>query len=389
ITFVNLNAQNPWIIRDDFSSNSNYWHLSDDSTLHTYFSDDGYHVDVKGSKSYTITKRLSLDEKHDYKIEMIFQVVSTIDKDLPNGLTFGAGENAKQAYDFVITGNGIYAARQITLTGLNDIEAPKFAMNAIRIGIGKQNKLTVTKREGYWEFFINDVQMRMSQPYPFVGDRIGFFVNGKTHILITSFKVYDWTLAKGLPQYEKEPVVFTKLYDNFYDNKKEWVDKSNASANIYLNNYYEVECKTDGAYGLWNFADVGLYSDCLIETELEHISGTEEYGYGLIFGLKDIDNFFYFKIADGGYKITSDEKDEWRPMVDWTDTAVIRKGNYTPNHLEVRSMGKDWKFFINGHLLESLTAKYFFGKNFGLYVEDKQKVRMNYIKVAYLYYPKD
>ncbi len=386
---ISVHAQNPWIINEDFSSNINKWLLTDDSTLNTYLSDDGYHIRVKGSKSYNIFKHFSLDEKHDYKIEAVFQLISSDDMDLPFGLCLGAAEGTKQGYDFVITGNGTYAARQIALTGVNNIEGPDFSKNTINTGIGKQNKLTLTKREGYWDFFINDVRMRTSQPYLFAGDRFGFFINAKMHVVISSFKIYDWTLAKGLPQYEREPVVSTKLYDNFFDNKNQWIDKSNASANIYLNKYYEVECKTDKSYGLWNFADIGSYSDFVIETELEHISGTEEYGYGLIFGLKDIENFFYFKLADGGYKITRSEKDEWLPLVDWVDTSIIRKGNYKANHLEVRRMGDEWKFYINGHLLETLKARSFFGKNFGLFIEDKQKVRMNYIKVASLFYPKD
>lgn len=384
-----IHSQSPWLINEDFGSNINQWIIPEDSTLNTSLSDDGFHIQVKDNISKYIFKPFLLDQKHDYKIEASFQLISTTNLDLPYGLSFGGGEGLKQGYSFIITGNGTYAVRQHALTGMNNIEGPKFAKNIIRTGTGKKNKLTVTKWEGYWEFFINDVQVRMSQPFPFAGDHFGFFVNANMHVVVSSFKVYDWTLAKGLPQYEREPVVSTKLYDNFYDNKNEWLDKPNATTNIYLNKYYELEHKTDGSYGSWNFADIGLSSDFVIETELEHISGTEEYGYGLLFGLKDIDNFFYFKIADGYYKITGSEKGEWLQIVDWVDTSIIRKGNYNANHFEVRRMGDEWKFYINGHLLETLKARSFFGKNFGLYVEDKQKVRMNTIKVASLFYPKD
>ena len=229
---ISVHAQSPWIVNEDFSSNINKWILLENSSLTTRLSGDGYHIQVKDTSSHYIEHRFVLDQMHDFKIEADFQLISTSDMDLPYGLVFASGESSKQRYSFVITGNGTYAVRQHALTGMNNIEGPKFAKNIIRTGTGNKNKLTVTKREGYWEFFINDVQVRMMQPYPFAGDWIGFFVNANMHVVVSSFKVYDWTLAKGLPKYEKEPVVSVKFHDNFFDNKNEWLDKSDASANI-------------------------------------------------------------------------------------------------------------------------------------------------------------
>ena len=376
-----------WIFYDDFTDNRNNWLLWDDSTLTTRLSNIGYHIQVKENISKYIFKQFLLDQKHDYKIEASFELISTTNLDLPYGLSFGGGEGLKQGYSFIITGNGTYAVRQHTLTGMNNIEGPTFAKNIIRTGIGKKNKLTVIKREGYWEFFINDVRVRTMQPQPFAGDRFAFFVNANMHVAVSTFKVYNWTLAKGVPQYEKEAVVDVKLHDNFIDNKNQWPDKSDAIVNILINNYYVLENKNDRTFTAWSFADMSHFSDCLIEMEVEHERGTNEYGYGLAATLFDGKNKIVFEIADGWFRILKTENDDWITLMKWTETSVINKGDFKPNLLQLRSMGKEWKFYINKHLVATLKKQSSFGKYFGLYVQDKQRVRMNNIKVAKLYYP--
>jgi hypothetical protein len=72
----------------------------------------------------------------------------------------------------------------------------------------------------------------------------------------------------------------------------------------------------------------------------------------------------------------------------WKEFDFINKGNYATNHLEVRKMNGQWIFYVNHQLVHSCPAQSFFGNNFGLYVEDKQKVTMNYIKVTMLYFPR-
>ena len=384
---IPIHAQSPWFINEDFSSNNNYWLLEDDSALTTRLSDDGYHIRVNDKTPYIIAKKYALDQQHDFKIEATFKLLST-EMDFAFGLFFGGGEGMKQGYEFLIAGNGVYIIRQSTLGGLTNIDGPADSKGLVRKGYGETNKLSLIKREGYWDFYINDVRITGSKTYPFAGERFGFFVSDKIQVAVSSFKVYDWTLAEGLPQYEKEPLVFTKLHDNFYDNKNEWLDKSNSSADILINNHYTLENKTDRSYTMWNFADMALSTDCLIEIEVEHEKGVNNWGYGLAFGLLDVDNKFIFMIADGGFKISKTEKGTWTTLVDWTDTSVIIKGEFRPNHLELRRIGNEWKFYVNHHLLATLKAQPFFGKNYGLYVEDKQRIRMNYIKVASLYFPK-
>ncbi|MGH2552485.1 MAG: hypothetical protein ACRDEB_02145, partial [Chitinophagaceae bacterium] len=371
IGFIPVHAQSPWLINEDFSSNINNWLLTDDSTLNISLQKDGYHIQTKGSNASYLAKRLSLDEKHDFKIEAEFQLIYTTNMDLPYGISFGGGEGLKQGYSFVITGNGTYAVRQHILTGMNSIEGPKLAKNIIRTGLGKKNKLTVIKREGYWTFFINDVQVRMMQPNPFAGDGFGFFVPVKSHVLVSSFKVYDWSFAKGLPASQKEPIVSTKLFDNFLDNRNDWQTKGNTSTDISMNNKYTFNNKTDDYYFTWKYSDISGWDNYLIEMEFQHESGGNDFGYGFTFGYKDVNTHYGFVIADGWYKIHKWEKAELTNYVKWIEDDVIQKGDYKPNVLRLMKIGNEWRFYVNSKLLATIPTKPLFDRYFGIVVQDK------------------
>jgi hypothetical protein len=381
-------AQNPWIAHDSITSFPANWGSLTDSTLEAKAFADGYHIHVTGNHSKYLSRRFNLDQKHDFKIEATFRLLSVPNEGDPFGLFFAGGESYKQGYQFVIARNGNYRVGQITYTGFNTI-AEEHAKGAISKGYRELNKLTVMHREGYWSFCINDVEVAMRKTYPFAGDRFGFFVPAKTEVIITSFKIYDWTLAAGLPAFEKEPVRFVKLYDHFYDNKKEWLLQNNKEVEITMNGHYTMTNKTDGFYSAWNSADLGPFFDNYsIETELVHEGGTDEWGYGLTFGLKDIENRFIFILSDGFAYIAKRKNGSPEVIMKWKEFDFINKGNYATNHLEVRKVNGQWSFYVNHQLVHSCPAQSFFGNNFGLYVEDKQKITMNYIKVTMLYFPK-
>jgi hypothetical protein len=74
-------------------------------------------------------------------------------------------------------------------------------------------------------------------------------------------------------------------------------------------------------------------------------------------------------------------------LKDWTDDPIIKKGNYASNLLQVIRMGDEWKFYVNRHLVTTTKARPGFGKYIGVEVQDKQKISVNYIKAASLYFP--
>jgi hypothetical protein len=304
-------------------------------------------------------------------------------------LFFGGGESYKQGYEFLIARNGNYAIGQVTYAGWNKIEAGS-SKGAISKADWETNKLTVMHREGYWTFCINNVEMTTRQTYPFAGDRFGFFTDKKSEIIITSFKIYDWTLAEGLSPFEKEPVRFVKLYDHFYDNKNDWSVKDDNDVRLSINDgSYTMDNKTDGIYCTWNSVELGSFFDNYsLEARVTHNSGVVDWGYGLTFGLKDMDNRFVFFIsADGSAKIAKKQNGTWIDIMKWEKFDCITKGDYT-NDLEVRKISGQWSFYINKQFIYSCPSLSFYGNKFGLYIEDKQKVTMSYIKVTLLYFPK-
>lgn len=379
-----LAGQEPWLMKDDFVDNRNKWVITDDTSLQTSFSDGKYHIRTKKAIPFTITKPIDFDASHDFKIEATFKLISSPNLNSLFGLSFGNSNEKKQGYEFLINGNGVYLMRQE-----NTIEGPGDGRHIILTGTGKENKLTVIHREGLWEFQINDARVFTSKVYPFAGNRTGFFIGDNSQIAISSFKIYDWTLAKGLPANQKEPLVSTKLFDNFFDNRNNWNIKGGASTDISLNKQYTFNHKTDGYYYTWKYSDISAWDNYLIEMEFQHESGMNDWGYGFTFGFKDIETYYAFIIADGWYKIHKWEKGEETKYVNWTEDGVIRKGDFTPNVLRLMDVGNEWRFYVNGKLLTTMPAKSLFDRYFGIVVEYKQKISVNYVKTAVLHYLKD
>jgi len=390
LSIMNIStAQNAWIANDSTGSFHRAWGDLNDSGLVVKETSDGYYIDVKGEPQY-LSKHYTLDQKHDFKIEVTLKMRNMAEDASGCGLFFGGGESYKQGYEFLMARNGNYVIGQVTYAGYTKIESGN-SKGAIKTASWESNKLTMMRREGYWTFCINDVEMTTRQTYPFAGDRIGFFVDAKSAILVTSFKIYDWTLAASLLQYEKEPVRFVKLYDHFYDNKNNWSLTNDADVELSIHDgVYTMDNKTDGVYCAWNSADLGTFFDNYsLETQIKHQGGVNDWGYGLTFGLKDMDNrFVFFVSADGSAKIAKRQNGNWIDIMKWTQFDAIGRGDQT-NHLEVRKINGVWTFYVNDQLIYSGPAQSFFGNKFGLYAEHRQKVSMNDIKVTQLYFPKN
>src|SRR6478735_1191028 len=121
--------------------------------------------------------------------------------------------------------------------------------------------------------------------------------------------------------------------------------------------------------------------DFYIETKMTQLSGVSNDGYGIIFGMSGIQNYYSFVVSsDGKYKLYGYRNNEFFSPQEWTKGNGINKRG-TANILAIRKTGNTISFFVNGNLLYTQTYQPFFGLSIGFVLNRKMKVAVDYIKV--------
>lgn len=121
--------------------------------------------------------------------------------------------------------------------------------------------------------------------------------------------------------------------------------------------------------------------DFYIETKMTQLSGVDDDGYGIIFGMSGIQNYYSFVVSsDGKYKLYGYKNSEYFSPKEWTKGSGINKKK-TANVLGIKKTGREISFFVNGKLMFSQPFQPFFGLSIGFVLNRKMKVAVDYIKV--------
>jgi S1-C subfamily serine protease len=142
--------------------------------------------------------------------------------------------------------------------------------------------------------------------------------------------------------------------ENFKNNSNDWYlgSDDNMVRKIRDEQFYFYN-KDDGSYKTVLSFPFDVSNDFSIETTL-NLKHQKDYGAGLIWGAKDWDNYYCFKItANGYYKISAKSKGIERVFgVDWTKSELINTG-YASNRLKILKEEDKYLFVINGSVVYS------------------------------------
>ena len=107
-------------------------------------------------------------------------------------------------------------------------------------------------------------------------------------------------------------------------------------------------------------------------------------GYGILIGYSDFDNLYGFLINDKGefsFSVRRDGKKE--VIIPRTKSEYINQGIGTTNILMMRKEGEELKLYSNDSIVAVTPFQSFFGNIIGLYIQRKQKIAIDYIRVTY------
>ncbi|MEM7343863.1 MAG: hypothetical protein AAF485_06440, partial [Chloroflexota bacterium] len=117
---------------------------------------------------------------------------------------------------------------------------------------------------------------------------------------------------------------------HYLDNRNNWAITENDEVSLHIadGDYaYVFDHKQDeGRWLTWRSLDLDDQGPYKIHAVIEKVSGVSDWGYGIVWQLKDTDNYHTFQIAsDGNYMIGKRVKGEWQSLKNWTPCEHIRK----------------------------------------------------------------
>lgn len=95
-------------------------------------------------------------------------------------------------------------------------------------------------------------------------------------------------------------------------------------------------------------------ADCSIEVE-GRFASTNYGGYGILFGLTDIGDAYFFQVSGTQYyNLSKLQSNRWQELVPWTRASVIKAGQAV-NRLRVVRNGAQIALYANGQLLTTVS----------------------------------
>ncbi|MCF6213735.1 MAG: caspase family protein [Flavobacteriaceae bacterium] len=372
---------------DGFENNNNKWNTDKNSKIDINVKNGSYNFKHKRKTSgWEVNKTFDLNTNRDFKIEALIVKKSGVDN-MGYGLMWGR-KDGDNYFSFNITSGGYYRiSRSKNGNFKNLVKWTK--SSAVKTGDGKYNILKIEKKGKKINYYINDKKVETLNFESFYGDKIGFLVYGKQAVEINYLSVYYLNKSKPKP---KSLIVSTKVgklsfFDGFENNNNLWPVSNKSSGVIKVSGgSYNLNYKKDkGSLEAFKPLEINENKDFKIEALIVKKSGIGDYGYGLIWGRKDSDNYLSFNITgNGNYRISKKEKGTYKNLVTWTSSSEIKTGDGVYNILKIEKIGNRTYYYINDKLVETLDYKPLFGNQVGFVVYHAQAIEVNYLSVYYL-----
>lgn len=177
--------------------------------------------------------------------------------------------------------------------------------------------------------------------------------------------------------------------DDFSESK--WtVTKSDSGELWYDNDEYHMRSKDKTYIVMYGPTNDYNTENATVQVTVRNVDGVSPaYGYGLVVhGERSKDSqledyaFLIFSGPNPQYKILMHKGGAETKLVDWTPSSVIRKGTAT-NELEVKIVGTQLAFLINGQLVTAVTDTASFKRGrAGLYTSDTHEVAFDDLEIT-------
>ena len=149
-----------------------------------------------------------------------------------------------------------------------------------------------------------------------------------------------------------EPV---RLIDTFDDNRNGWYEGEDETGNkiaVVDGAYHIVSIYEEGVDNfLFGTSGVGPFANFDLDVDATQVEGTNNNETGVVFGVTDENNLYWFDISGDGWVCLGETVDGQRELIEeWTQTEAITQGNAT-NHIRLIVENGNLTAYVNGELV--------------------------------------
>ncbi len=363
------------IFRDDMDDNRNSY-LMGDVNFPTRFEYGYMYYQSTGGSSGAKWVSTYIDQTKDFQIEMMLRYVSGEDNNFI-GLAFGSVSNGDK-HRFGIAADGHYTIDKRVGNDWVDLVAWTKSPLVKRY---EWNKLTVRKVGQTYYYFLNETLVFQRPFEAFFGTQLGMYVNSNSTINIDYLEVIQYNLAST-----SNTSIEYVFREDYSDNSNDWAtgNSSERDFSIYSGYYYLDHKREEGYwYTAYRYLYLNSNEDFTIEFSTTHLGGVDSYGYGIFWGSdSELKNRFQFNItANGFYRFSKMENDNYTDIIDWTEHSAVKEGNYVTNVVKIVKTGSQYEFFINDIRVNSSAFTAFSNTWIGFLIYRKQSIKVDYLYV--------
>ncbi len=176
--------------------------------------------------------------------------------------------------------------------------------------------------------------------------------------------------------------------EKFKDNSRKWPlinDEEKGIAELMPNGGLHIKTNKKIDFAQWIKLEVDQYEDFSIESDIKFAGGSSDGFYGIIYGVKDWDNYHFFCINSSGYYNYGVRYEGLNAVFSGNlYSANILRGKNV-NRLKIKKSGKKAYFSVNGEILDNFNYRPIVGKRVG-FVSFESKINL---EIANLIYQRD
>lgn len=172
--------------------------------------------------------------------------------------------------------------------------------------------------------------------------------------------------------------------EDFNNNSNGWSTRDEETRKLWVSDghYYIENMKPDVSRFYWVEHMMDFSKDYSVEAAITQTGGTDDDGFGILWGTDDSDNMIGFLISCNGQAyVYGYEEGEKRKLMDWRNVDGINQMDEV-NVLKVLKTERSVKFFINGEEVFESPQAMVFGYNVGFVTSNFVKLKIDYLQVT-------